>query len=249
MQRVVPLEGCFNFRDLGGYPTEDGRSVRWRQVFRSDALHLLTPNDVVRLRDELRIATIIDLRSTSELQTEGQGSLAAEAVELHHVPLYDGQRASTESWPPLTTLADRYFFLAEFAKAPIAQVITAIADAKGPAVYHCAAGKDRTGVVSAVLLSLLGVREEVIVADYTATRENLDAIIERLLASEGYQAILAALPPETMHAEPGTMITFLERVRARYGSMRGYARAIGVSEAAIDRLTSRLITPPTIKNP
>src|SRR5207249_1518323 len=131
--------------------------------------------------------------------------------------------------------------LAEAAQAPIAHLITLLAEAAGPVVYRCAAGKDRTGVVSAVLLGLLGVRDEVVVADYAATGENLDAIIERLMAARGYQTMLAALPPDTLHAEAETMIAFLARIRERYGSMRGYVRAAGVADAVVERLAERLL--------
>ena len=241
MRRVVDLEGCLNFRDLGGYPTGDGRAVRWRQVYRSDALHHLTPADVARVRDELRIAAVLDLRSTAELRGEGRGPLAGEPLALHHLPLFDGREARPESWPAIATLADRYFLLAETAQVPIARLLAILAAAGGPVVYHCAAGKDRTGVVSAVLLGLLGVRDEVIVADYAATRENLDAIIDRLMAAEGYQTMLAALPPDTLHAEAETMVAFLARIRERYGSMRGYARVAGVADAVVERLAERLL--------
>ncbi len=241
MQRVIDLEGCLNFRDLGGYPTADGRTVRWQQVYRSDALHHLTPADVVRVRDELGIAAVVDLRSTAELRGEGRGPLAAEPIGFHHLPLFDGREARPENWPPIVTLADRYILLAEIAQAPIARLITVLAEAGGPVVYHCAAGKDRTGVVSAVLLGLLGVRDEVIVADYAATQENLEAIIERLMAAKGYQTMLSALPPDTLHAEAETMVAFLASMRERYGSMRGYARAAGVTDALVERLAERLL--------
>jgi protein-tyrosine phosphatase len=131
--------------------------------------------------------------------------------------------------------------LADFAKEAIARVLRVLAATDRPAVYHCAAGKDRTGVISAVLLALLGVPDEVIVADYAATQENLDAIIERLLEAEGYQTMLAALPPDTMHAEADTMIAFLEGIRAQYGSMRGYARAAGLEDETIEHLVARLV--------
>jgi protein tyrosine/serine phosphatase len=131
--------------------------------------------------------------------------------------------------------------MTEHAKRPIARVIQTLAEAEGPAVYHCAAGKDRTGVISAVLLGLLGVADELIVADYAATRKNLDAIIERLMQSEGYQGMLENLPPDTLHAEPETMISLLERVREKYGSMRGYVSEIGVPDQAISRLERRMI--------
>ena len=241
MRRVIDLEGCLNFRDLGGYPTADGRTVRWRQVYRSDALHHLTPADVARVRDELGIAAVVDLRSTAELRGEGRGPLAREPIGFHHLPLFDGREARPENWPAIVTLADRYFLLAEIAQAPIARLITVLGEAGGPVVYHCAAGKDRTGVVSAVLLGLLGVRDEMIVADYAATQENLEAIIERLMAAKGYQTMLSVLPPDTLHAEAETMVAFLARIRERYGSMRGYARAAGVADAVVERLAERLL--------
>lgn len=240
MQRRIDLEGCHNFRDLGGYPVRGGRRVRWRVLFRSDALHHLAPGGVQRFREELRIGDVIDLRSSSEIEADGRGLLGAEAVRFHHLPLFDGTLAEREPPEPLT-LADRYFLMAEFAKQPIARVLGTLAAATAPAVFHCAAGKDRTGVISAILLGLLGVREDIIVADYAATRDGLDAIVDRLMSSEGYQDMLLALPPDTLHAEPETMITLLDKLREGYGSIRDYVRSIGVSEADVERLESRLI--------
>jgi protein-tyrosine phosphatase len=240
MERLIELEGCHNFRDLGGYPAQDGKRVRWRMLFRSDGLHLLSTADVTRLQNEIGLGHMVDLRSSGELRIDGVGPLADASVEHHHVPLFDGEMLERREIEPIT-LADRYFLMAEFAKEPIARVLTTLAGAEKPAVYHCAAGKDRTGVISAVLLGVLGVRDEVIVADYAATQQNLDAIIERLMSSEGYQEMLSALPEDTLHAEPATMISLLERVRERYGSMREYALSIGVSEADVARIEDRLL--------
>ena len=141
----------------------------------------------------------------------------------------------------MRTLADRYFLLAEFARQAIAQVIETLAAASGPAIYHCAAGKDRTGVISAVLLGLLEVPDEIVVADYAATQQNLDAIIERLMSTKGYETMLSALPPDTLHAQPETMISLLERIRETYGSMREYALSIGVSAESVECLKTRLL--------
>jgi protein-tyrosine phosphatase len=241
VERRIALEGCFNFRDLGGYPTAEGRQVRWRRLFRSDALHHLTPRDVAVCVDELGIGDVVDLRSSGELRAEGRGLLESAPLRYHHLPLFDGALPEGESRAEALTLSDRYFLMAEFAREPIARVVTTLAGADAPAVYHCAAGKDRTGVVSAVLLGLLGVRDEIIVADYAASRENLDAVIERLMSAEGYQEMLESLPPDTLHAEPATMIALLERVRERYGSMQGYAEAIGVTPATLSRLRDALL--------
>ena len=242
MNRTIELAGCLNFRDLGGYPTAAGGMVRWRRVFRSDALHLLSPADVAHLRDTLCIGDVVDLRSSAEVDTDGRGPLGDQPIRFHHLPLFDGDTARRSERPAAYTLADRYFLLAEFAKNPIARVITTLASTAAPAVYHCAAGKDRTGVISAVVLGLLGVRDEIIVADYAATQENIDAIIDRLMATEGYQAMLGALPPDTLHAQPETMVTFLDRVRAEYGSMQDYARSAGVADEAVQKLAARLLT-------
>src|SRR5262245_65570137 len=114
MNRVIELSGCLNFRDLGGYPSADGRRLRWRTVFRSDALHHLTRQDVARLRDELGIGDVIDLRSSAELRTEGRGALAHEAIRLHHVPLYDGGTARGDTSRELDD-AEQYAVLADFA--------------------------------------------------------------------------------------------------------------------------------------
>jgi protein-tyrosine phosphatase len=241
-RRSIPLEGCLNFRDLGGYPTADGRTVRWRRVFRSDALHLLTPTDVAVVRDELAVRDVIDLRSSAEVRSEGQGPLAEEDIRFHHVPLFDGEvRAEDRKQAAQVSLVDRYIFLAELAQDRIGRVIATIAAAGAGAVFHCAAGKDRTGVISAIVLGLLGVPDDVVVADYVATQDNLDAIVERLNSLEGYRTMLAALPPDTMHANPETMMEFLERLRAAHGSFANYAGAAGVPPDAVERLRSRLL--------
>ena len=240
--RRIELEGCRNFRDLGGYLAADGRVVRRGQLYRSDALHLVTPADIARLTGELGIGTIVDLRSTGEVEREGRGPLEALPLRFHHLPLIDGfELKSTAKLSGPIKLSDRYFLLAEVAKAPIARVLAALAESDAPAVYHCAAGKDRTGVLSAVILGLLGVPDDVIVADYALTAESLDAINQRLLASEGYQAILASLPPDTMHAEPETMVALLDKVRERYGGIAGYAEAAGVSDETVARLAEQML--------
>jgi len=241
MERRIELEGCHNFRDLGGYPAQGGRSVRWRTLYRSDALHQLTAPDVTRFCGDLGVADVVDLRSTGERSADGRDPLRDAPLNVHHLPLFDGEIVTAPPDAAELTLADRYFLMAEFAKEPIARVITVLAESKGAAVYHCAAGKDRTVVISAVLLGVLGVRDEVIVADYAATQENLDSIIERLMETRGYQEMFEVLPPDTLHAEPETMISLLDKVRDRYGSMRDYAVAIGVTEEALARLESRLL--------
>jgi len=241
VRRQIDLEGCLNFRDLGGYPTRNGRRVRWRRLFRSDGLHLLTGADIRLLRNEIGLTEVVDLRSTAEVASEGRGMLAAEPLAFHHLPLFDGEVREQRAKAAELTLADRYALMAEFAADRIAGVIACLAAASGPAVFHCAAGKDRTGVISAILLGLLDVPDEVIVADYAATQENLDAIVDRLMSLDGYRQMLASLPPDTMHAKPETMAELLRRLADRFGSIAGYARQAGVGDDAIARLRATLV--------
>ncbi len=241
MERQIELPGCHNFRDLGGYPTASGRRVRWRRLFRADALHLLEPEGVDRFLGELQIGTIVDLRSTGEIETDGRGPLRDHPPRYHHLPMFDATFAQRAEAAESFTLADRYFLMAEHAKGPIATVISTLVESSGPAVYHCAAGKDRTGVVSAILLALCGVDDEVIVADYAATRENLDAIVNRLMNSEGYREMLESLPSDTMHAEPETMFSLLGHLKENYGSVAAYARDIGITDETLARLESELL--------
>ena len=241
MDRKIPLEGSFNFRDLGGYPTRDGASVRWRRMFRADGLQSLTSTDVAHLRDELRLSAVIDLRSTSELTNDGRGLLAETRIAFHHVPFFDGSRSEQQQMPADLTLAQMYIGMIERASEPIARAIRVLSETEpgASAVYHCAAGKDRTGVLSAILLSLLGVDEELIVADYALSQDSMDKVIERLDSLRGYDDMWQELPPETLHAKPETMRGLLDQMNERWGGVEGYVRGIGIGDRELNRLRER----------
>jgi protein-tyrosine phosphatase len=237
--RRVALEGAFNFRDLGGLRAGAGRRVRTGRVFRSDALHHLSPRDVAHLREALGLRLVVDLRSSSERRSEPTPALCAPPVVAHHVPIFERER--TGSAPAQARLADLYFALLQLGRAPIVRALSLIAEHDAPALFHCAAGKDRTGLVAAALLGVLGVSDEDVIADYAQTRHAMDRIRERLRASDSYQYVFTELPPETLHAEPETMEALLARVRDAHGSMAGYLREAGLPEEAFARLRARLL--------
>ncbi len=242
VERSIDLDGCVNFRDLGGYPTAEGARLRWRLLFRSDALHALSRADVLRLRDDLALSDIVDLRSTFELNAEGRGPLGEEPIEFHHNPLFDGdpgagdRRAAVEM-----SLGDRYVGMLEMAQAKITNVVRILANASGGVVYHCAAGKDRTGVISAVLLGVLGVPDELIVADYALSGERIDEIIARVMSMKGYQDTLHEMPEDTLHAHPESMEKVLSQVARKWGSMADYLRDGGLDEADLARLRAKCL--------
>lgn len=237
----IDLDGCFNFRDLGGYRTADGRHFRTGIVFRSDGLHLLSAADLEKLAKEIKLGHVIDLRSQEEVEEVGRGAIA-DQTETHHVPLFAGVSArSDKKFEMPEDMGDLYFMMLTFGEQPIVEVIRLLSEVREPAVFHCAAGKDRTGVISAVLLSLVGVPEETIVADYAFSRQNLDRINERLGQADTYQRFMNDLPEGASDADPACMEGFLSRVRDRHGSMDGWAKQAGLDEALIERLRQKLL--------
>ncbi len=240
----VSLDGCFNFRDLGGYQTRDGRRMRPGRVFRSDGLQELTPSDLDLLCGEMGLGTVIDLRSDEEVSEVGCGRIAERAT-IHHVPLFQSTRSGAAADAVRSQLpADMgglYFLMLTAAQDPIVQVVKLLAAAESPAVFHCAAGKDRTGVISALLLSLLGVPEDTIVADYAFSRRNIDQINDRLWSSESYQRLMDTLPDGAYDADPISMVTFLEKVRSEHGSFDAWASSAGIDDDDRQRLRARLL--------
>lgn len=241
--RLLPLVGAYNFRDLGGYRTVDGRSTRWGQLFRSDTLQELSEADVQLLR-EIGLATIIDLRTPSELARYGRGPLVGEPIGYHHLALIDDDQVMNREGPAESQadLAQRYLHYLEIGKNTLVEALTMVSDqARHPLVFHCAAGKDRTGILAALVLDILGVEREVIVEDYVITASRMDLIVARFLRSENDTAWVASIPQFLLRAEASTMETFLELIDLHHGGSRSWARAAGVSDEALDAMSRLLV--------
>ena len=165
LDRRIALEGAVNFRDLGGYDAGDGLQTRWRTLFRADGLGELTETDITVL-GELGIRTVIDLRSGSELE-RGRFDVEAHPAAFHHFPFIEELPDAQDFDRRPGLLGTQYLEIVRDAGGQILAALEVLATPDAlPAVFHCTAGKDRTGVLSAVLLSLLGVDEPTVVADY-----------------------------------------------------------------------------------
>jgi protein-tyrosine phosphatase len=233
-QRLVPVEGAMNFRDVGGYPTADGRRVRWGMLYRSDSLHLLTDEDLVVVAN-LGLRTVIDLRAGDEVDLEPSRLPEGGGIQRRHLPMFDpagvGEGEAiidrivgggfAEYGPEMVT----EFYLDMLRRfAPVfGEIVTHAADAERlPLLFHCAAGKDRTGVAAALTLSMLGVPDEHVVADYVLTEERLrdrgeawrPILRERGLPDEAITLLLGA-PAEAL-------VQTLEALRRDHGSIEGY---------------------------
>ncbi|SNT65319.1 Protein tyrosine/serine phosphatase [Asanoa hainanensis] len=234
--RSYPLDGVFNFRDIGGYAGHDGRTVRWRQVFRSDSVHRVDPAAL----PSLGVRTVIDLRRPREVARDGR---VVDYPGLSYQHIHPEHPEWTAAGPDETIdrfIADRYRELADIGTAGIAAALKVIADpTAGPVVVHCVAGKDRTGVVCALTLSLLGVADDDVAADYalsTAASQRFSAWLRAALPD-------AEVPPTPFMASPATaMLLFLAELRDRHGSIEGYATHAGLTTDDLAALRSHLLT-------
>jgi protein-tyrosine phosphatase len=243
--RVVDLDGCLNFRDLGGYRGDGGRMVRWRQVFRSDSLHRATDTGVATLVDELGIRTVIDLRSRREQERSGP-SAAAESpgVRTVHLPMVDDVHARPDgSRPPVTDMGVAYLRMIEIGQAAVAETMRLLAEpANLPAAFFCAAGKDRTGALAAIILGLLGVSDEDIVADYALTAPMAPAIIERSRAdSPELDETWKRLPTDALGAPAHVMASMVAGLHAEHGTWEAYAGGIGLGPDVLTALRDALL--------
>ena len=245
-RRLIGLEAVHNFRDLGGYATADGRSTRWRTLFRSDGLYRLRgADDMSRVR-QLGLKSVIDLRTEREQREQGIFPTDDIEVTFHHLSIVDVTWSDTET-PEFNDevefLVWGYRDMLEIGSSRFADAMHVLAQTDSlPAVFHCAAGKDRTGVLAALLLSSLGVDDAHICADYGLTQDAMQRTIawskvHRPELAERY----ATIPKAYLAADPRAMQIILAELAQRHGSVRNYVREIGVADNTVDALSNLLL--------
>jgi protein-tyrosine phosphatase len=243
--RHLDWPDCRNTRDLGGLPARHG-ITRSGVVIRSDNVASLTPAGRQAMF-EYGVTTVIDLRAESELkgspgppfsdfQSSSPVATVQTTIPVLHLPLVDDVTASVLNKAP--AMPDRYRLMVDRRPAAIGAIFNAIAAADGPVLFHCFAGKDRTGLVAAMLLSLAGVDPEAIGADYAETDNQLATRYAEWLAKAAPERL------ETMRDElrcpPEWMLSTLGYVIQRWGSVESYLEAAGVAPANIDLLSAKL---------
>jgi protein-tyrosine phosphatase len=247
--RAVRLDGAMNFRDVGGHEARGGAIVRRGLVFRSDNLDSLSDADIELLRNDLRIGTVVDLRSAAELKTLEPSGLVRNGAVHHSVAIVDGTQSFWQSSE--TKLSGIYLEMLEEGGNRFGGLMNSLAEMSEPLVVHCAVGKDRTGLVVALLLELLGVDDDDIAADYGETAQIVPALRVRLRdridkdpelrARISMDTIAPEFFDEIMSARATTMLVVLTLVRAKYGSVESWLVRNGMALDTPQRLRDRLL--------
>lgn len=251
--RWIELEGAVNMRDSGGLPTRDGGMIQPHRLLRSDNLQDLSEGDIRQFVEVLGVSDIVDLRSDTEVSTEGPGPLwHVESLTHHHHSLVrDDREFNAREALALQESTDRPKRNAEFwsrhylgylAARPdsISAALEIVSHSTGGTVIHCAAGKDRTGTVVALALDAAGVPHEAIVEDYALSAERIERIIARLLPRDLYGIALRQQSVDEQRPRPETMQTILSTVQSEFGGAVGWLREQGWSTEDVTRLRERL---------
>jgi hypothetical protein len=267
--RWIKLEGADNVRDLGGLPTVDGRSVQPHRLIRSDSLQALTPADVRYLVDEVQVRAVADLRSSVEVAGEGPGPMTREPlVDIENLSLFPEARVNTDvvvtngngNGPVVLPWQNRerpesederkrgasgiYLRYVDDRGDSVVGALRLIAETDGATIVHCAAGKDRTGVVVAFALTEVGVEREAIVEDYALSAERVPAILTRLASRATYtmDVLLQAEADMDKHKPRAiTMRRFLSAMDEFHGGVPAWLRSHGWTEDDAAALRKRLL--------
>jgi protein tyrosine/serine phosphatase len=240
--RVLRLAGADNVRDLGGLPAGDGRRTRSGRIFRGELLPSLVEDDVEILIREVGLRSVVDLRSRGEVRHE-PGRWLEHDVAWINCPFRLGKLAPVPG-PGADYVAAYFGFLEGGPRAVLLAVETLMEPAGHPALFHCAAGKDRTGVLSALLLDVLGVPHEVIAEDYAFTSMALTQVLERLQEIEPYRASLAGSVAADHEPHAATMTAFLHELDRRHGGSEAWLVANGLAPSLVERFREAMLLPP-----
>ena len=237
LERHYPFEGCFNFRDIGGYFNQDGKRVKKGLYFRAGRQDRMSDEDLSQLSD-LKISTQIDLRRPDEVLEQGKGpleSMGANYINIAVIP--EGGSDQLSRLVGDTAISGRrYLGYLEFGPTSWLRLFGILSDEDNlPVVLHCTAGKDRTGVSTAFLLSVLGVSRDVIEADYLLTNLDTERQADFIEGTVGYpdgydrkkMIDVAGVPKDAMK-------DFLDGVESKWGSVIEYLQKIGVTQDQMD---------------
>jgi protein-tyrosine phosphatase len=247
--REIEFQSIICFRDLGRYQAGNGSILAPRKLFRSGGLASMTPRDLIKLKEKIRLKAVIDLRTARDGKEQKQEINLLEIIgaKYYYVPLKldNKQDREAELTQGFTHMGEIYLYRLqhpEYGRLLVEALEIMAEPANYPLVFHCMAGKDRTGVLAVMILSVLGVSDEDIMEDYSLSGKYMPALYDRMKNDPSTREEIMNLPMYQWEAAPQAMRWFLEAVRREYGSIRDYLKQHGAKEALFKRLERTLLT-------
>lgn len=240
LDRFLILEGTSNTRDLGGLPLAGGGTTARGRLWRSDAPLTLSEEDRAAL-ERLGVTTVVDLREGFEQTRDPSALVGHLGVAVHHVEVWRRIRDRGARVDDPFDITAFYLAALDHAGDAFAEGVRLLADAPGAAVFHCTAGKDRTGVLAALMLEAVGVPRAVVIEDFVLTHDRIETVRTRLMAD----AIRRGVDPEQfarlLGATPDLIEPALDHLDRRFDGAEAYLRAAGVDDATLARLRAKLV--------
>ena len=246
LSRHLPARGAYNIRDLSGYKSASGGTIPWRRFLRSDSLHRLEKGETHRLHG-VGLNKVIDLRTPAEISEKPNSFSNFAEVEFLNLPLFDDLSPSALSKtrrPGDDPLLSFYMAALDTRGSAIRSILSEIAAVeRGAVLFNCTAGKDRTGIIAALLLGLADVSQDQIVADYALTAELIPDLVTEFLALSRARGGDTESYARLLRSPAATMARTLEKIETRHGSIPGYLKSIGMPAPEIDLLRAKLLAP------
>lgn len=240
INRELRLEVAHNVRHIGGYRAQDGRTTS-STIVRSAGLHRLTANGLGALRDT-GVTTIIDLRSTAEREREATPAPVPYGIQHVFAPVFEQDQSPTgQANEPFPGYAVVYERMLETGRDAYRTLFEVLADSSEGVLFHCAAGKDRTGVAAALILGLAGIEETDIVQDYAVSASLLAPLFPEWRPKMAERGITEERAQELMASPPDVMQATLRHIATTYGGPAGYLESIGLSTAAMSAAKARIL--------
>jgi protein-tyrosine phosphatase len=236
----------FNFRDLGGYKAQGGRTIAWRRLFRSSELRHKTSHDIIQLKEDISLHSILDLRSYKQLEPFEVSKLNEVGAKYFNIPIVDrskdNERIDLQKFSNMGEVYSYRIMNHEGFGRRVVEALEIIAESDThPLVFHCTAGKDHSGMLTAIILGILGVKDEDIIKDYALTGLYMNELINFWNTDIKMSEPLKKLPNYFFEASPDSMALFLSTLGRGYGSARGYINAHGADVSLIHRLENALL--------
>ena len=238
VERDIVVSGSFNTRDLGGYRTKHG-TLAWRKTFRSGNMGHVDPSGIATLK-QLGVTRVIDLRSQKERDAEPDPFRPDDGIELIAISLFDDLNPHQQ--PQGNELLDLYLGALETQGPVFADVLRKIGESQEAVLFHCTAGKDRTGLIAALALSLSGASADDIIQDYAMTAGCLKPLLATFEKTAEKLNLSKADYMPMLECDPSTMRKTLAWLDDNFDGAEGYARSHGLTEADLQQLQARWCT-------